>query len=183
MSLSTSLKSEILEIAKPKIERIKNAASKGVLKQDEKWHHYVSPEWLFACLDDDVCVASERNYFSFSRAESDGFIHIMKRLYPGYSIYSSGHFYYPKTGYMGWHTNSSQPDKHVYIVYASEDKQSFFRYYKDDEVITHYDDKGLNIREFDATAERPFFWHCVGSECDRFSFGFRLFPSDASHNH
>ena len=84
---------------------------------------------------------------------------------------------------MGWHTNSSQPDEHLYIVYASEDKESFFRYYQDDEVITHYDNKGLNIRTFKATDQRPFFWHCVGSNCDRYSFGYRLLPKDETHHH
>ena len=83
---------------------------------------------------------------------------------------------------MGWHTNSNTPEKRVYLVYALEDKQSFFRYYEKGEVTTDYDNKGLTVREFNPSSKTPFFWHCVGSECDRYSFGFKLFPANASRN-
>ncbi len=85
-----------------------------------------------------------------------------------------GAFYYPPTGFMGWHTNCGTPGERFYITWASEDKKSFFRYYDDekDEIITDYDDKGLTIRQFTIPTGKPYFWHCVGSECDRFSFGF-----------
>ena len=49
--------------------------------------------------------------------------------------------------------------------------------------FTRYDNKGLNIRTFKATDQRPFFWHCVGSNCDRYSFGYRLLPKDETHHH
>ena len=98
----------------------------------------------------------------------------MKELYPDRQVVGSGHYYYPKTGYMGWHTNSNQPDDRLYITYASEDKKSFFRYYVDGKVVTDYDNKGFNFRTFSLSDKEPYFWHCVGSECDRFSFGYRL---------
>ena len=85
-----------------------------------------------------------------------------------------GTFYYPPTGYMGWHTNCGVPGERFYISWASENKKSFFRYYDydKDEIITDYDDKGLTVRQFKVPKSAPYFWHCVGSECDRFSFGF-----------
>ena len=85
-----------------------------------------------------------------------------------------GTFYYPPTGYMGWHTNCDAPGERFYISWASESNKSFFRYYdhEKDEIITDYDDKGLTVRQFKVTGKEPYFWHCVGSECDRFSFGF-----------
>ena len=91
-------------------------------------------------------------------------------------VYLRGSFYYPPTGYMGWHTNCRNPGERFYITWASEDKKSFFRYYdyEKDEIITDYDDKGLTVRQFCVPESAPYFWHCVGSECDRFSFGFML---------
>ena len=180
---SSATEGQILSIVDKNIEKVRHEVKREVLHIEEKWEQIVSPEWLFDVLNEDIRVASERNYYSFSPAYSDSLLHIIKELYPDKHVYSSGHFYYPKTGYMGWHTNSSQPDEHLYIVYASEDKESFFRYYQDDEVITHYDNKGLNIRTFKATDQRPFFWHCVGSNCDRYSFGYRLLPKDETHHH
>ena len=87
-----------------------------------------------------------------------------------------GTFYYPPTGYMGWHTNCATPGERFYITWASEDKKSFFRYYdyEKDEIITDYDDKGLTVRQFKVPESEPYFWHCVGSECDRFSFGYMI---------
>ena len=41
-------------------------------------------------------------------------------------------------------------------------------------MITDYDNMGLNFRTFSVAKERPYFWHCVGSNCDRFSFGYKL---------
>ena len=97
----------------------------------------------------------------------------LKDKYKG-EVVVSGQFYYPPTGYMGWHTNCGDPCERFYITWASEDKKSFFRYYdyEKDEIITDYDDKGLTVRQFKVPESPPYFWHCVGSECDRFSVGF-----------
>ena len=96
-------------------------------------------------------------------------------------VRARGQFYYPPTGYMGWHTNCRAPGERFYITWASEDKKSFFRYYdhENDEIITDYDDKGLTVRQFKVTETEPYFWHCVGSECDRFSVGFLVQSSVA----
>ena len=75
---------------------------------------------------------------------------------------------------MSWHTNNDNPTDRIYISHASEQGKSFFRYYKDGKVITDYDDKGITVRRFTATGTKPYFWHCVGSQCDRVSIGFQL---------
>ena len=99
----------------------------------------------------------------------------LKNKYKG-EVFVSGQFYYPPTGYMGWHTNAASPCERFYITWASEDKKSFFRYYdyEKDEIITDYDDKGITVRRFHIPDRAPHLWHCVGSECDRLSIGFRI---------
>ena len=91
------------------------------------------------------------------------------------SVTNSGMFWYPPTGFMGWHTNASSPCDRLYIVYSSTG-ESFFRYYDNEtkEIVTDYDRAGLTWRLFPVTNEPPHFWHCVGSNCDRISCGFRL---------
>jgi len=101
---------------------------------------------------------------------------VLKNIFPEYKIEQSGCFYYPKGGFMGWHTNHDTEEDRLYITFAEEDKQSFFRYYKDGNIITDYDDKGITIRRFSVAGGPPFFWHCVGSNTNRFSFGYRLHP-------
>ena len=87
----------------------------------------------------------------------------------------SGMLYYPPKGFMGWHTNASSACDRIYIVYSSTG-DSFFRYYNEEtkEIVTDYDSPGLSWRKFTITNEPPHFWHCVGSNCDRISLGFRL---------
>lgn len=101
-------------------------------------------------------------------------ISLVQKFYPHNKIKISGHWYYPNEGYIGWHTNCDRPSKRMYITYASENKKSFFRYLENGEIITCYDNKGLTLREFDIPKMPQFFWHCVGSQCDRYSFGFKI---------
>ena len=88
---------------------------------------------------------------------------------------NSGEHYYPRTGFMGWHTNASAPCERLYITY-SDTGESFFRYYdeENDEIITDWDNPGLTFRLFPITDKPPHFWHCVGSNCNRISLGYRL---------
>jgi len=97
-------------------------------------------------------------------------------MFPDYNPVVSGEFYYPKSGYMSWHTNSDTPQTRVYITYADEPQKSFFRYIQDGVVHTDWDDEGITVRVFETIAEPPYFWHCIGSQCNRVSFGFRLSP-------
>ena len=122
---------------------------------------------LFHYNDD---VASDDNKNDIEKIRN-----ILVDQYKG-EVRLSGNFYYPPTGYMGWHTNCGFPCERFYITWASEDKKSFFRYYdyEKDEIITDYDDKGITIRQFNIPDRAPHLWHCVGSECDRLSIGFRV---------
>mgnify|MGYP001208571129 CR=1 FL=1 len=110
----------------------------------------------------------KRNYPCLALTE------VLKRIFPDYELNQSGCFYYPKGGFMGWHTNHDTVEDRIYITYTEEDKKSFFRYYKDESIITDYDNKGITIRRFSVAGGPPFFWHCVGSETNRFSFGYRI---------
>ena len=176
------LKEEIRKIVEPSIFKIKrnisvkyvnNAATfideKALIKQKEE-HEF------------EIDAAKNRsNLKDFSkyleRIKStvvDELTKILKDVYPNMRVRLSGSFLYPDTGYMGWHTNHLDPCKRIYIVYAEEAQRSFFRYEEDGKIITDFDDLGLTIREFDIPSTQPYFWHCVGSTCNRFSFGFRI---------
>ena len=95
---SSATEGQILSIVDKNIEKVRHEVKREVLHIEEKWEQIVSPEWLFDVLNEDIRVASERNYYSFSPAYSDSLLHIIKELYPDKHVYSSGHFYYPKTG-------------------------------------------------------------------------------------
>lgn len=83
----------------------------------------------------------------------------------------SGHFLYPKEqGFMGWHTNSDQPNARIYLSYAEEGGKSFFRYRDPEsgEIVTLWDEQGWNARMFETPRDpNKLYWHCVYSECDR----------------
>ena len=91
------------------------------------------------------------------------------------NVKKTGFFAYPPNGFYGWHTNNNNPGERLYIVYADEDKKSFFRFYDSDQnkIVTQWDQKGINIKRFNISIEKPF-WHCVGSYCNRISAGFKL---------
>lgn len=99
---------------------------------------------------------------------------LAQALFPNSELISiSGRFHYSKGGYMGWHTNSNMLGWRVYATRAEEDKKSFFRYYKNNKVHTEWENKGWNFRAFQVIKEQPY-WHCVYTDCDRYSFGFRF---------
>ena len=57
----------------------------------------------------------------------------------------------------------------------SHENKSFFRYLDENgKIVTDYDDKGATLRLFNIPEEPLHFWHCVGSDCDRYSIGFKL---------
>jgi hypothetical protein len=89
-------------------------------------------------------------------------------------IEMSGHFWYPKGGFMGWHTNLRKPGWRMYVNYATEENKSFFRYRDpaNGQIVTSWD-KEWNFRMFIISHAHPF-WHCVRSETDRFSLGYRI---------
>ena len=92
----------------------------------------------------------------------------------GYYI-PSGFYYYPPNGACGWHTNSNNPGKRIYLTYTKEENKSFFRYYDNlkKEIVTKYDKKGWCKNKFTVKQEE-YFWHCIGSDTNRISIGFNL---------
>ena len=99
---------------------------------------------------------------------------VAQALFPNSELISiSGRFHYAPKGYMGWHTNSNMEGWRVYASRAEEDKKSFFRYFKNNRVHTEWESKGWNFRAFQVIKGQPY-WHCVYTDCDRYSFGFRF---------
>ena len=99
----------------------------------------------------------------------------MNKLISGTS--HSGTYWYPKNGYMGWHTNENHTGQgRFYCNYAAENNKAFFRYQPAGtaDVITSWDIKGWTFRYFDL-GDQPDtrLWHCVYSNTDRISLGFR----------
>ena len=179
---SPDLKEEIRKIVEPSILKIKqnisvkyvnNAATfvdeKALIKQKEKSESEIDTAGDRTNLKDFSTYLERINSTTI-----EDLTKILKEVYIDKKPILSGSFVYPDTGYMGWHTNYLDPCKRLYIVYADEDKRSFFKYEEDCKVITDFDDQGLTIREFDVPGTKPYFWHCVGSTCNRFSFGFRV---------
>ena len=176
---STSVKHKIEKIIKSYTQEIKLQAKRIGKRPESQWKEYISEEALKSVIDQDIDIAEKKNLHRFSAELSGKLLHFLKEIYSDKSIYISGHFYYPPTGFMGWHTNYKMPEERVYVTYASEKGESFFRYLEEGKVITDYDDQGLTVRRFAVSNERPYFWHCAGSNCDRFSFGYRLKPLES----
>ena len=169
---SSKIVHQIQEIIEPYVDEIKE---KSNAKYDPDWKNNLSIKSLFSVIDYEVPKSNNNNLSKISVDKPAKKIEkIIKSLFPDLYVVCSGTFYYPNTGYMSWHTNHNHPTDRLYITYASEQEKSFFRYYKDGKIVTDYDDKGITIRRFTATGTKPYFWHCVGSQCDRVSIGFQL---------
>ena len=97
-------------------------------------------------------------------------------LYPDSSIfYTNSVCYNGPSAYLSWHTNLNNVGDRTYITYASDSDKSFFRYLDPEtqEIVTCYDKKGWQINEFYVNKDAPL-WHCVFSDVDRISLGFRV---------
>jgi len=179
MSLRKSIPEEQIEeishIVNNNLDRILLNSRLVGKKIVEDWETNLSAEALIAISSGDNEVSTKDNLISFSHMRiSDKMVHVIQKSFPENTIQVSGHFHYPNTGYMSWHTNADVPCQRLYITWAKEAGKSFFRYYENGEVITDYDDAGLTFRLFSITDKPPYLWHCVGSETDRLSFGFRI---------
>jgi len=97
------------------------------------------------------------------------------------SITSSGHFWYPPGGYMGWHTNNGLPGWRIYLTHATEPGQSFFRYRDpaSGQIITSTDHQ-WDVRLFKIDPN-VVLWHAVYSQTDRFSLGYLVYPKRPLH--
>jgi hypothetical protein len=166
---------EIGYIISKNIQRILLNSRQVGIKETKDWKSYVSEETLLNVMNSNIDISESANLINFSNLGiANKLVHVLQKVFPNSSIQTSGYFHYPKTGYMSWHTNGDVPCKRLYITWAKEAKKSFFRYYKNNTVITDYDNEGLSFRIFDITDRPPYLWHCVGSETDRISFGFRI---------
>ena len=95
-------------------------------------------------------------------------------LFPKSKLLSiSGRFHYPPKGFMGWHTNSNMAGWRAYATWCEEGDKSFFRYFDKNKMVTEQEKQGWNFRAFKVTKEK-LYWHCVYTETNRFSFGFRF---------
>lgn len=174
-AFTKSNEEEISYIIQKNLNKILHNTALIGSKEEENWEQNLSAESLESAVYDNVKVSSNCNLISFSKLGiTEKLIHVVQREFPFCTIKPSGFFHYPKTGYMGWHTNSDSPGRRLYITYTDIGGKSFFRY-KDIEsgkIITDYDDAGLTFRQFTVSENPPHLWHSVGSNCNRFSFGF-----------
>lgn len=174
--MDQNLKSNIVDIIKSHIPLINFHFNKANVLPRSDGSYYTSLEFLNTLKDNDTVVGEEKYYYNFGHLNiSDKLYSYVEQLFPEYTPRVSGHFYYPPGGFMSWHTNSDKPQKHVYLTYVDKPKQSFFRSYVDGNIITDFDEDELSVRVFDIVDTKPYYWHCVYSDCSRYSFGFRLF--------
>ena len=175
---------DIFESSLPLInEKIKQKNTDVILREqydkprDDFERVYTSSTSLYKLLNiKDVKIAPCKFLYQFDQLHiGEKCIESLIRTFPTHSIIPSGFFYYPPNGFMSWHTNSDVEVDHLYITFASQSNQSYFRYYDHvtNNIITEYDQKGFNVRFFNTPRQMPF-WHCVHSKCDRYSLGFRI---------
>ena len=95
-------------------------------------------------------------------------------LCPDLTVENTGHFWYPRGSYMGWHTNLRTPGWRCYISIADVPDRSFFRYRVpgDGRVVTSWD-RIWNMRLFYISPAAPL-WHAVYSDTNRFSLGYKI---------
>ena len=122
---STSIKDKIEKIIESNYQNITLQAKKIGKRPDEKWEECISEEALNSVISENIDIAKQTNLHRFSAEISGKLLHFLKEIYANHSIYVSGHFYYPPTGFMGWHTNYKMPEERVYLTYASEKGKSF----------------------------------------------------------
>lgn len=176
MTLRISLNSEHTQGVLRVIE--KNLPS--ILGNTKKAGSFVVPDWQdrvseAALTARDTPVSTSDNLVNFgSLGVARKMTHIIQAAFPDKVVSPSGFFHYPPTGFMGWHTNSDVACQRLYITWTPVAGKSFFRYVEGGTIKTDYDDAGLTLRLFDIPSSPPHLWHCVGSETDRISIGYRL---------
>lgn len=86
-------------------------------------------------------------------------------------------WWYKPENWMAYHTNSEKETMwRVYFIWADEDDMSYVNYYDrdNDKILTIWDKKGWNINYFkigNRDNENP---HCIWSDCNRVSMGFKV---------
>lgn len=143
----------------------------GALNDNPK----LSEEDLVACREKGDIVVAPDVYAHYLETFDEGKVKGAARaLFPNNNLKSiSGRFYYPKGGFMGWHSNSNAIGWRVYASWTAEGNKSFFRYFQKNKVHTEWEEQGWNFRAFEVK-KGNLYWHCVYSDTDRYSFGFRF---------
>lgn len=103
--------------------------------------------------------------------------HEIARLIEGIEpvIKPSGHAYYQKGGYMGWHSNHKMAGRRVYCTWTEKEKSNFFRYEDpvSGDLVTHWEPPGWTIKSFQIPPSPYRLWHCIQAGSRRFALGFR----------
>ncbi|MFT6890322.1 MAG: hypothetical protein ACJASY_002370 [Halioglobus sp.] len=169
-------------IAEPKaLEKVSGTALNAILEQKRNIHGIATDSSIangisFGSAHIDGAIIDE----SVEKEKANVDLKIARKLKDIFvtdselQVVNSGHFWYPEESYMSWHTNSKVPGWRVYVNYAEEEGESFFRYQDpgSKEIVT-LEDKHWNVRVFKITDEQPF-WHCVYSNTNRFSLGYMV---------
>lgn len=87
---------------------------------------------------------------------------------------------YPPGGGLGWHTNSENPGRRVYCIWAEENQACFFRAYDqaNETIETLHEPSGWSIRSFVIPEPPEALWHCVSAGSHRFALGLRCFTTE-----
>ncbi len=133
------------------IECIFDSKGRVLQSQGEKnAEYYLSEEYLKSC--NLLCSSEHKHLFSIMTntkcSEISGLYSFLDELgFTSVKDRAAGCFFYPENGFMGWHTNYSRNDWRIYIV-KSLKGDSFFRYIKDNQIVTEYDPIGWSYRVF-----------------------------------
>ena len=88
--------------------------------------------------------------------------------------------YYPEDGYMGWHTNWDAPGLGILFSWSGSGNGYFHSYNDKTKNFEKYQDnvgwnvKGCHMKDKLEGLETGNSWHCVSTNCERFSIGFLL---------
>ena len=176
---------DVIQISHPvnDIPRGKDPKEMSRLCTSEKYlnEEYIARAPTHPGYECNVTELSRFLYFTLPPTISALFYNGISEIYPeGKSIRLSGSFLYKgPNAFMGWHTNNEAYCRRVYISYCPNAAgESFFRYrdISTKEIITVPDPKGWDVKTFiiPKKGEEPL-WHCVHSDTERYSFGFRVF--------
>ena len=100
-----------------------SADTNGYSYQDDWMSKLDNPSF-----DATIDIANNKNFMKFDKEFANELLSNVKKIIGHDRVESSGHFIYPPTGYMGWHTNYTNPCTRLYITYATEDNKSSVAY-------------------------------------------------------
>lgn len=118
----------------------------------------------------DKTISLEDNKYEYELAE-------LLRKHFKKVVHRRDWWWYKPKNWMAYHTNAEKETMwRVYFVWADESDKSYVNYYdrKNNKVITIWDKKGWNINYFKIGKigeENP---HCIWSDCNRVSMGFKV---------